>query len=572
MNNLNTVLPNGTFGKAVSLINDNFSLIVNAINSLEHASTKSRGIHNYGFVPSTTTIPNAVSGDWCMVLKEGNSFPADIWTYNGTSWSKGGAWTPEGIDLTDYASKAELTTAIAKSLAQATARMGYCEATISNTEITATLTEYVLPVVPSSGAGNVRIKMPSKAISSGTYTLNINNTGAKTIMYNGLDVSPSNTWDANEVVVVYYANNKYWASNSQGGSADLKVKNTDADLDFADEQDNVVMRLSEGHVKTKNFDSRDVKTFVGDEDDADLDFTDEQGNVLMRVANGHVKTKKFESSTVLTRADLDTLYNTLRVLNHPLHGKKVGFLGDSITYGYGLPENVRLSTRYSSVLCSMVGCTEVNLGVSGTTIASNTINNKNDQRFVTRVTQDNIGDLDFLFVFGGTNDFSYDSKPIGEHFSVNEITPPSNLIGNTQLGAIADTDTFAGGLHDLILSVRAINPNLPMCFLTPLSRGRFTRGVNYTHGGTTYRGARPNMADANKNGNYLYEYEDAIIDITRFYAIPSIRTCSFFNNRATDDGASDLFQGDGDNIHLTVSGNKRLAELLFNWTMNNVVI
>ena len=113
MNNLNTVLPNGTFGVAVSTINSNFSLIVSAINSLEYASTKSRGIYNYGFTPSTTTLPNAVKGDWCMVLGEGNTFPADIYTFNGTSWSKGGTWNPEGIDLTQYPTKSEMNAAIA---------------------------------------------------------------------------------------------------------------------------------------------------------------------------------------------------------------------------------------------------------------------------------------------------------------------------------------------------------------------------------------------------------------------------------------------------------------------------
>lgn len=118
MNNLNTVLPNGTFGVAVSTINSNFSLIVSAINSLEYASTKSRGIYNYGFTPSTTTLPNAVKGDWCMVLGEGNVFPADIYTFNGTSWTKGGTWNPEGIDLTQYAKTSDMNAAIAQAISQ----------------------------------------------------------------------------------------------------------------------------------------------------------------------------------------------------------------------------------------------------------------------------------------------------------------------------------------------------------------------------------------------------------------------------------------------------------------------
>lgn len=443
---------------------------------------------------------------------------------------------------------------------------GYYEARMSGGSIIVTAPNYVLGT-----SGNLRLKMPAAGTTASTLT--IGNANQVPLLYNGAAVSSRNGWDAGEIIDVFYDGQNFLASNSEGGG-DVKVEDniTGADLDIDDDSNNTLVRFSGGHVKTKNFDSRNLKVFVGDADSTDLDFADEGDNIIMRVANGHVRTKKFDSSTVLSQSDISTLYDTLRTLNHPLRGKKVGFLGDSITYGYGLPENIRLTTRFSSVFSRLAGCTEVNMGVSGTTIASNTINNKNDQRFVTRVTQENIGELDFLFVFGGTNDFSYDTKPIGEHFSINTITPPSNLVGSTQLGAVADTDTFSGGLHDLILAIRAINPNLPMCFLTPLSRGRYLNGVNYTHGGVVYSGARPSIADANINGNYLYEFEDAIVDITRFYAIPSIRTCSFFNNRATDDGSSDLFQGSGDNIHLTVAGNARLAKLLFNWTMNNIVI
>ena len=212
MNDLNTVLPNGTFGMAVSLINDNFSLIVNAINSLEYASTKSKGIHNYGFVPSTTTIPNAVSGDWCMVLREGNTFPADIWTYNGTSWTKGGTWTPEGIDLTDYATKTELNAAVANSVLQATALVGYYQCTVSGTTLAVTAPGFTLP----AHGGNIRIKMSAPA--TGASKLNINGTGAKALLYNGLAVSSANTWEQNEIISVFYDGTRFMASNSLGGN------------------------------------------------------------------------------------------------------------------------------------------------------------------------------------------------------------------------------------------------------------------------------------------------------------------------------------------------------------------
>lgn len=227
MNNLNTVLPNGTFGVAVGTINANFSLIVNAINSLEYASTKSKGIHNYGFVPSTTTIPNAVSGDWCMVLREGNTFPADIWTYNGTSWTKGGAWSPEDIDLSDYASKTEMATAITDSLAKATARMGYGVATASGNDYSVTIVNFTLP----TNGGSIRVKMPTAA--TGAATLDITDTGAKTIWYNGAAVSSQNTWEAGETISVFYDGTKYMASNSQGGGGyaeKIKYNNSQSGL------------------------------------------------------------------------------------------------------------------------------------------------------------------------------------------------------------------------------------------------------------------------------------------------------------------------------------------------------
>lgn len=48
MENLNNVPSTGTFGGSVSTINKNFDLVVNAINSLEYQTTRSKGILNYG--------------------------------------------------------------------------------------------------------------------------------------------------------------------------------------------------------------------------------------------------------------------------------------------------------------------------------------------------------------------------------------------------------------------------------------------------------------------------------------------------------------------------------------------
>ena len=63
-------------------------------------------------------------------------------------------------------------------------------------------------------------------------TLNVNNTGAKPLYYNGEVASADNTWEAGEVLDVYYDGTNYQASNVQGGSSDGGNKtltwNTDA--------------------------------------------------------------------------------------------------------------------------------------------------------------------------------------------------------------------------------------------------------------------------------------------------------------------------------------------------------
>lgn len=210
MENLNNVPSTGTFGGSVSKINSNFDLVVNAINSLEYQTTRSKGILNYGQNPATV-FPNAVAGDWCMILSQGNVFPATIKTYNGSKWSGSGTWNPEGVDLTQYAQKSEMTTAIANSLAQATARMGYGECTVSGTTLAVSIPNFILP----TSGGTIHIKM--SAAGTGASTLSINGTTAKTLWYNGAAVSAQNTWEANEIVSVFYDGTKYMASNSQGG-------------------------------------------------------------------------------------------------------------------------------------------------------------------------------------------------------------------------------------------------------------------------------------------------------------------------------------------------------------------
>lgn len=100
-----------------------------------------------------------------------------------------------------------------------------------------------------------------------------------------------------------------------GNAPNVRDSNaTGVDLDISDASGNVIVRLSDGHIQTKNFDSEDIEdrvTALEEESPTpvtptntpelkasnvtgvDLDVSDESGNVLMRCANGHIRTSKF---------------------------------------------------------------------------------------------------------------------------------------------------------------------------------------------------------------------------------------------------------------------------------------
>ena len=90
----------------------------------------------------------------------------------------------------------------------------------------------------------------------------------------------------------------------------------------------------------------------------------------------------------------------------------ISFLGDSITEGVGATSR---ENRFSSVLCRKVGAIEENYGLSGTRIARQRVHYGDvpDEDFIIR-TRWMDPKADFVFVFGGTNDFGHGDAPIGQ--------------------------------------------------------------------------------------------------------------------------------------------------------------
>ena len=134
-----------------------------------------------------------------------------------------------------------------------------------------------------------------------------------------------------------------------------------------------------------------------------------------------------------------------------LTGKKINFLGDSITEGccatspeYGYVEVLKRSANLAAAR---------NYGIGGTRIARQQVPSaeaKYDQDFCSRAGLMH-PDADIIFVFGGTNDHGHGDAPFG---TMNDYTP----------------DTFCGACSYLFSLLKDTFPQAVIVIATPLHR------------------------------------------------------------------------------------------------------
>ncbi len=149
------------------------------------------------------------------------------------------------------------------------------------------------------------------------------------------------------------------------------------DLDFADENGNVVFRIKDGHIKSKFFDSSNfaivltkvntientLSNFSKSQDvytqsynGTSLDFADENGNVILRLKNGHIKTKNFDSSKSISIFN-QTKLNKQHCICHG-YGASTGaantipYFRAAIANGYEFFECDAVSTRDNVAVCT----------------------------------------------------------------------------------------------------------------------------------------------------------------------------------------------------------------------------
>ena len=203
-----------------------------------------------------------------------------------------------------------------------------------------------------------------------------------------------------------------------------------------------------------------------------------------------------------------------------LKGKKVVFLGDSITEGVGASS---VETRYVNVFEQITGTKMINYGIGGTRFAKQVkpyIEHYDKNDFCGRFDKMD-DDADIVVVFGATNDYGHGDAPFGEY---SDRTP----------------DTFIGATHYLMKGLIQKYPTATIVFMTPIHRER----ENYH----------------NQNRKILKDYVDVIRNVAEYYSIPVLDLFSMFGVCPDIEAHKVAYAPDG--LHPNDAGHRKIAERL----------
>lgn len=209
-----------------------------------------------------------------------------------------------------------------------------------------------------------------------------------------------------------------------------------------------------------------------------------------------------------------------------LKGKRIAFLGDSITEGHGTtsPEHI-----FWNILARKTGAESFGYGIGGTRIAPSRKPSPEprwDLYFASRV-EEMIPDADIVVVFGGTNDFGHSDAAFGRMEDRTE-------------------DTFYGSVHVLLQKLLEKYPESQIVVMTPLHR---LSESCYDYNEMGLRCA----AD-------LETYVNAIMEVAAYYGIPVLDLFRTSGIQPKVPAIRERFMPDG--LHPSDAGHERIAERL----------
>jgi lysophospholipase L1-like esterase len=212
-----------------------------------------------------------------------------------------------------------------------------------------------------------------------------------------------------------------------------------------------------------------------------------------------------------------------------LKGKKICFLGDSITEGAVAS---KIENCYWKKLGEKTGANVLGFGIGGTRVAPKKIKTESYDNLDFQIRYKEIpSDADVIVVFGGTNDFGHGDAPFGK---LSDKAP----------------FTFCGAFYTLLKNLIEAHPEARIVVMTPLHRLSEKVVVN----------------EIGLPTPPLKEYVKAEKEIAADFSIPVLDLWANSGMQPSIPIIKETFMPDG--LHPNDKGHERIADLLIGFLKN----
>lgn len=252
-----------------------------------------------------------------------------------------------------------------------------------------------------------------------------------------------------------------------------------------------------------------------------------------------------DKTTVCAGIAPNTLY-----IEHPWHGKKVGYIGDSITDPKNYGNEIE---KFWKFLNEWLDITPYVYGKSG--------RQWNDvPRQANLLKQEHGDEVDAIIVFMGTNDFN-SGVPVGEWFSEGEEEVMAargemkKMETRKRRRPVMDNSTYKGRINIGISELKRLFPDRQIVLLTPLHRS--TAAFND-------KNVQPDESYQNKCGEYFDAYVQAVREAGSIWSVPVIDLNAISGmNPMVDEQLVYFHDPSYDRLHPSTEGQKRMARTLY---------
>lgn len=241
--------------------------------------------------------------------------------------------------------------------------------------------------------------------------------------------------------------------------------------------------------------------------------------------------------------------NNQGYIQHPWQGKKVGYIGDSITDPNCYGNEIK---KYWDFLKEWLGITPYVYGVSG--------RQWNDvPRQAEKLKEEHGTEVDAIIVLMGTNDFN-NGVPIGEWFTEKEEQVMAargevkKLVTRKRRTFIMTNDTYKGRINIGMDKLKKLFPDKQIVLLTPLHRSLADFGE---------KNVQPDESYQNSCGEYIDAYVQAIKEAGNLWGVPVIDFNSVTGmNPMIEEQLIYFHDSSFDRLHPNTTGQERMAHTL----------